>query len=191
MPRSIGVFFISKNPQRSWGVRLKAKPYTKATRQGGFRNLIRMTSRRIIKNLSHCYYELKYHLVWTPKYRGKVMSSEKIKGELRRMIESICKWKHWEIMELNIQDDHVHMRLMITPRESISYVMQVIKGKSSAWMKKKIKNTKGLYERNSLWARGYFVTTIGINEMIVRRYVRHQYNHNEVSQPSLFDKLIN
>lgn len=146
--------------------------------------------KRTIRTLSHCFYELKYHLVWTPKYRGKVLVDKKIKDELRRIFESVCKWKRWEIIELNIQDDHIHLCLLCTPKDSISYVMQIIKGKSSAWMKKKIKIKHGLYERQSLWARGYFASTIGIDEYVVRRYVRYQNTHNEVDQLSLFDKAL-
>jgi putative transposase len=133
---------------------------------------------------------MKYHLVWTPKYRGKILGPAKVKEELRRTFESITKWKHWEIIELNIQDDHIHLVLSASPRDSISYIMQLLKGKSSAWMKKKIKRTHGLYERESLWARGYFVSTIGLDEMIIRRYVQHQHHHNEIDQPNLFSKLI-
>ena len=147
--------------------------------------------KRTIRTLSHCFYDLKYHLVWTPKYRGRVLNSQKITSELRRIFESICKWKHWEILELSIQEDHIHMCLLATPKDSVSYVMQIIKSKSSAWLKKKIKRKHGLYEKHSLWARGYFVSTVGIDEYIVRRYVKHQNHHNEVDQPSLFDKLIN
>lgn len=134
---------------------------------------------------------MKYHIVWTPKYRVKVLTSKKVKSELRRIFETICKWKHWEIMELSIEDDHIHVVILLTPRDSVSYAMQIIKGKSSAWMKKKIKRKHGLYERQSLWARGYFVSTIGMDENIIRRYVKHQKNHNEVDQPSLFEKLTN
>ena len=142
-----------------------------------------------IRTLSHCYYDIKYHIVWTPKYRGKVLVPRKVKYELGRIFETICKWRRWEIIELNIQDDQVHLCLLASPRDSVSYIMQILKGKSSAWMKKKIKRTHGLYERQSLWARGYFVSTIGIDEWIIRRYVKHQHHHNQVSQPSLFDKL--
>ena len=110
--------------------------------------------KRTIRTLSHCFYDLKHHIVWSPKYRGKVLGTEKVKSELKRIFTTICKWKHWELMELSIQEDHVHMVLLTTPRDSISYVMQIIKGKSSAWMKKKIKRTYGLYEKQSLWARG-------------------------------------
>ena len=152
-------------------------------------NIIRHM-KRTIRTLSHCFYDLKYHLVWTPKYRGKVLTAEKVKSELRRIFETICKWKHWEIIKLNIQHDHIHLCLLTTPRDSISYTMQILKGKSSAWMKKKIKRTHGLYEKESLWARGYFVSTIGLDEHLIRRYVKHQDHHHEINQPSLFAKLI-
>ena len=145
--------------------------------------------KRTIRSLSHSFYDLKHHFVWSPKYRGRVLTSNKVKSELRRIFESICRWKHWDIIELNIQPDHIHLVLLSSPRDSTSYVMQILKGKSSAWMKKKIKRVHGIYERKSLWARGYFVSSIGIDERLIRRYVRHQSNHNQVSQPSLFDKL--
>lgn len=145
--------------------------------------------KRTIRTLSHSFYDLKYHIVCTPKYRGKVLDSTKVRQELHRILSSIAKWKHWEILELSIQDDHVHLCIATTPKDSIAYTVQLLKGKSSAWMKKKIKRTHGLYERKSLWARGYFVSTIGIDELIIRRYVQHQHRHNEVDQHSLFDKL--
>lgn len=145
--------------------------------------------KRTVRKLSHSYYDIKYHLVWTPKYRGKVLNTDKIKREVRRIFEMICKWKRWEILELNIQDDHIHLCLLANPKVSVSYIMQIIKGKSSAWMKKKIKNKHGLYERRSLWARGYFVSTIGLDEHVVRRYVKHQSHHNQIEQESLFEKL--
>jgi len=148
------------------------------------------THKRTIRTLSHCYYDLKYHVVWTPKYRGQVLSAQKVKDELRRTIETICRWKRWELIELNIQDDHVHMCLMTTPRDSVSYVMQILKGKSSGWLKKKIKRKHGIYERQSLWARGYFVSTIGMDEHVIRRYVNHQHHHNQIEQPSLFNKVF-
>ena len=142
--------------------------------------------KRTIRTLSHSYYDLKYHIVWTPKYRGKVLNTNKIKSELRRIFESICKWKHWQIIELSIQEDHIHLVISLTSKDSVSYAMQIIK---IPLPKKKIKNQHGLYERKSLWARGYFVSTIGLDEYIIRRYVKHQNHHNEVSQSSLFDKL--
>ena len=110
-------------------------------------NIRMLNHKRTIRTLSHCFYDLKYHFVWTPKYRGKVLGAEKVKSELRRIFETICKWKHWEIIELNIQEDHIHFCLLATPRDSVSYVMQTIKGKSSAWLKKKIKRNSFLQRK--------------------------------------------
>ncbi len=142
--------------------------------------------RRTIRTLSHCYYDLKYHLVWTPKYRGKVLRDQNTKKEITRIFQSVARWKQWEILELSIQDDHIHMILLADPRYSVSYIMQIMKGKSSAWLKKKIKNRIYLYDKGSLWARGYFVSSVGIDEFIIKRYVRHQHHHNQLDQPTLF-----
>jgi REP element-mobilizing transposase RayT len=100
------------------------------------------SEKRTIRTLSHSFYDLKYHVVWTPKYRGKALGSQKIKDEVRRILEQICKWKKWEIIELHIEEDHIHLCILLTPRDSISYVMQVLKGKSSAWLKKKLKSKR-------------------------------------------------
>jgi len=145
--------------------------------------------KRVIKTLTHCFYDCKYHIVWTPRYRGKILKNEYIKQELERIIKLICKWKNFELMELNIQDDHIHMCLIFSPKYSISYVMSIMKGKTSAWIKKTNKKVKSLSDKGSLWARGYFVSTIGIDEYIIRRYVKHQTSHNQIDQPTLFDKL--
>ena len=146
--------------------------------------------KRVIKTLTHCFYDCKYHIVWTPRYRGKILKNEYVKQELERIIKLICKWKNYELIELNIQDDHIHMCLIFSPKYSISYVMSIMKGKTSAWIKKTNKKVKSLSDKGSLWARGYFVSTIGIDEYIIRRYVKHQTSHNQIDMPTLFDKLI-
>ncbi|MCL5795543.1 MAG: IS200/IS605 family transposase [Patescibacteria group bacterium] len=146
--------------------------------------------KRYIKTLSHCFYECKYHIVFTPKYRGRIFQNDYVKSELNRIIRLVCKWKGFEVMELNIQEDHLHLCLIISPKHSISYAMAIIKGKTSAWIKKGHKKIKGLCDKGSLWARGYFVSTIGIDELIIRRYVKYQSQHNQKNLPSLFDQMF-
>ena len=148
-----------------------------------------LKQKRTIRSLTHCYYDLKYHLVWTPKYRGKELGNEYVKKELIRILETISKWKGWEIMELNIQNDHIHLCFLASPRYSVSYIMKIIKGKINSWIKKKVKRQRGVYEKYSVWARGYFASTIGIDEHVIARYVRHQQIHHEINQPSLFSHL--
>ncbi|MCL5795611.1 MAG: IS200/IS605 family transposase [Patescibacteria group bacterium] len=102
----------------------------------------------------------------------------------------MCKWKGFEVIELSIQEDHIHACFGIDPRYSISYAMSIIKGKSSGWVKKGNKRIQGICDKGSLWARGYFVSTIGIDEYIIRRYVSHQEKHNQRNLPTLFDQLF-
>jgi len=138
-----------------------------------------MTNGRIY-NLSHCTYHCEYHLVWTPKYRGKVLAGTYIKQELKRIFNSICKWKEFEIKQWHTGDEHIHLYISIPPKYSISYAISILKGKSSAWIKKKNKKIP----KGSLWARGYYVTTLGINEHQIRNYIRNQRYH-QVEQISL------
>jgi len=123
--------------------------------------------------LSHCTYVCKYHLVWTVKYRGKVLADKYIKQELKRIFKLICKWKGFQIYAWHVGDEHVHLYLSVPPKYSVAYAAAVIKGKSSAWLKKKTKK----FPLGSLWSAGYFVSTIGLNEFVIKRYVENQQHH--------------
>lgn len=123
--------------------------------------------------LSHCTYVCKYHLVWTPKYRGKVLADRYIKQELKRIFKFIARWKGFVIEAWYVGDDHIHLYLTIPPKYSPAYAVQIIKGKSSAWIKKKTKK----FPKGTLWNRGYFISTVGLNEHAVKRYVENQSHH--------------
>jgi len=101
------------------------------------------------------------------------MSDNYFKAELDRIFKQIVKWKGFVITAWHIGDDHIHLVADISPKYSVSYIMSVIKGKSSAWIKKKIKKLP----KGSLWAKGYFVSTVGADEMIIQNYVKHQEHH--------------
>ena len=132
-------------------------------------------------NLSHCTYTCKYHIIWTPKYRGKILASTFIKQELKRIFKSIAKWKGFVIHAWHIGDDHIHLYMTIPPKHSVSYAMAILKGKSSAWIKKKTSKLP----QGSLWERGYYVTTVGIDEEIVKNYVQKQHErHKDVPRLS-------
>jgi putative transposase len=162
----------------------------KSPNSKGRKEVILTMRRYTIRTLSHCFYECKYHVVWTPKYRGKVFQNQYTKDEVDRIIRAVCKWKHWEVFELSVQEDHVHLCVGIEPKTSISYTMAIIKGKTSKWIKKKNKKIATLCHKGSLWATGYFVSTIGADEYIVRRYVKNQDKHHQMEQPSLWSSLI-
>ena len=131
-----------------------------------------MANRRLYQ-LSHCTYVCDYHVVWTPKYRGKVLADKYIKDELKRIFKQIARWKGFMIQAWHVGDDHIHLYITIPPKYSVSYAMAILKGKSSAWIKKK--TTK--FPQGTLWERGYFVSTVGLNEIVVKRYVENQSHH--------------
>ena len=122
-------------------------------------------------HLEHCTYLCQYHMIWTPKYRGKVLVSKYIKNELKRIIKLICQWKGWVIKAWHIGDEHIHLFLIIPPKYSVSYAVGLIKTKSSAWIKKKNGNK---IPPGNFWCRGYFVTTIGVNEIAIKTYINTQ-----------------
>ena len=126
-----------------------------------------------IYQLNHCTYHCSYHLVWTPRYRGKVLADIFIKQELKRMFKQIANWKGLKILAWHIGDEHIHLHITIPPKYSVSYIMQIIKCKTSGWIKKKTKK----FPKGVLWGRGYFVSTVGIAELAVNRYIENQYHH--------------
>lgn len=130
--------------------------------------------------LDHCTYTCQYHLVWVTKYRGKVMADVYIKQELKRIFKAIAKWKKFRILSWHIGDEHIHMYLTIPPKYSVSYTVQMLKGKSSSWLKKKTKKVPP----GTFWSRGYFISTVGINEMQIRNYIANQ-DHHRYKMPKL------
>ena len=130
--------------------------------------------------LDHCSYRCEYHVVWIPKYREKIMADKYIKAELKRIFKQIAKWKGLRIIAWYVGDEHLHLYLTIPPKYSVAYAIGILKGKSSTWIKKKTKKIPP----GSLWGRGYFVSTVGINEVILKKYVEEQ-QHHQIEMPKL------
>jgi len=108
------------------------------------------------------------------------MADKYIKQELKRLFKLICRWKHFVIKGWHIGDEHIHLYLIIPPKHSVSYAVGMIKVKSSAWIKKKNKK----FPSGSFWARGYFVSTVGLNEAALQTYIRDQ-DKRKVEMPRL------
>ncbi len=138
-------------------------------------------SRRLYQQ-AHATWVCDYHIVWCPKYRGPVLQDKYIKQELKRQFKYIAKWKHCHIHAWHIGDEHIHLYITIPPKYSVAYIMQILKGKTSTWLKKKTKK----FPKGPLWQRGYFVSTIGANEHQIKRYVQDQSHHQvELQQQRL------
>ena len=126
------------------------------------------------RKLSHTVYHCNYHVIFVPKYRYRILEG-KVKEIIEQKIRQVCSWYEVEIDEMNIQPDHVHILISIPPKRSVSEVMGIIKGKSTIHL---FKTKRHLKEKplwgNHFWARGYFVSTVGVDEELIRRYIQHQ-----------------
>jgi len=126
------------------------------------------------RKLTHVVYKCDYHIVFTPKYRFRILTGD-LGSAVEQDMRQVCAWKEVEIDEMSVQADHVHMVVSIPPRLSISDFMGVLKGKTAIRLFKSHPNLKKKpYWGNHFWARGYFVNTVGINEEMIRRYVKYQ-----------------
>ena len=128
-----------------------------------------MASTRLYK-LDHCTYLCQYHIVWITRYRGRVLADTYIKAELKRIFKQVCRWKGLIPLAWHVGDEHIHLHLIIPPKYSVSYSICVLKSKSSGWLKKKTKKIPP----GSLWARGYFISTVRINEIAIRMFLLTQ-----------------
>ena len=115
-----------------------------------------------------------YHIVWTPKYRFRVLEG-KVKEFVESKIKQISEWYGVEIEEMSVQLDHVHIVCSIPPKLSVSDYVGIVKGKTAIKLfeKKRYLKEKPFWG-NHFWARGYFVSTVGIDEEKIKRYVKYQ-----------------
>lgn len=126
------------------------------------------------KKLTHTIFECKYHIVFCPKYRFKIFKDE-IGEYARRELCQLCRQKELiEVLELNIQPDHVHLILSVPPKYSISSVVGYLKGKLALKIFERYERLGKRYWGRHLWSRGYCVSTIGLNEEEIRKYVKWQ-----------------
>lgn len=124
-------------------------------------------------SLSHSKWVCKYHIVFIPKYRRKVIYN-KLRKDIQNYIKDLCKWKGVEIIEGHMMPDHVHLLLSISPKQSISTFMGYLKGKSAMMIYQHHGNLKYKYGNCHFWAAGYYVSTVGLNETTIRKYIREQ-----------------
>jgi len=141
------------------------------------------------KKLSHTIYECKYHIVFCPKYRFRIFKDE-IAGYAKQQINILCGQKDLiELMELNVQEDHIHLVMSIPPKYSLSSMMGFLKGKVSLRLFQRYEKLGKRYWGRHLWTRGYCVSTVGLDEDQIRKYVKWQEKQEkqiEKRQLSLF-----
>lgn len=136
-------------------------------------------------SLSHTKWTCKYHIVFAPKFRRKVIYKQ-IRQDVAHILSELCKRKGIEIIAAECMPDHVHMFVSIPPKYSVSEIMGYLKGKSSLMIFERHANLKYKYVNRHFWCRGYFVDTVGKNAKKIEEYVRNQLQEDlEYDQMSL------
>ena len=125
------------------------------------------------QSLRHSVWECKYHVVWSPKYRKK-----RLYGEIRRylgdVIRDLAAQKECRVEEGHLRLDHIHVLMSIPPKHSVSQVVGFIKGKSAIHIARNYLGRRSNFTGQHFWARGYWVSTVGKDEEVVRHYIQNQ-----------------
>ena len=124
-------------------------------------------------SLAHTKWLCKYHIVFAPKYRRKVIYNQ-YRRDLGEILRQLCQWKGVEIIEGHLMPDHVHMLVSIPPKISVSSFMGYLKGKSSLLVFDRHANLRYKFGNRKFWAEGYYVSTVGLNEATIAKYIREQ-----------------
>lgn len=143
---------------------------------------------RRFKKLAHSLYECKYHVVFCPKYRYKILQDE-VRQYVTQQIYRLSSQKDGvEALEVNVQEDHVHLVLSIPPKYAVSQVMGFLKGKLALRMFDRYPELRRRYWGQHVWSRGYCVSTVGLDEERIRKYVKWQTkNDQDSAQGRLFE----
>ena len=138
------------------------------------------------QSLSHIKWDCKYHVVFIPKYRQKVLYG-RLRSRVGRILRELCEQRGVELLEGHAMPDHVHMCLSIPPKYSVSHTIGFLKGKSAVRIHRELlkkKRMTGLH----FWAKGYCVSTVGLDEAAVRRYIREQEKWDAGQESFDFDE---
>ena len=125
------------------------------------------------KSLSHTRWECKYHVVFIPKYRKKTIYGQ-LRRELGEVLRRLAERRESRIEEGHLMSDHVHMMISIPPKYSVAQVIGYVKGKSAIHIARNFGERRRNFVGQHFWARGYFVSTVGRDEAVIREYIRHQ-----------------
>ena len=137
-------------------------------------------------SLSHTRWNCKYHIVFIPKYRRKAIYG-KLRSDIGQIIRQLCLYKGVEIIEAHAMPDHIHMLVRIPPKIAVSNFMGYLKGKSSLMIFERHANLKYKYGNRNFWAKGFFVSTVGLDTKKVQEYIRDQ-EKEDMMQDNLSNK---
>ena len=137
-------------------------------------------------SLSHTRWNCKYHIVFIPKYRRKEIYG-KLRSDIGQILRQLCSYKGVDIIEAHAMPDHIHMLVRIPPKIAVSNFMGYLKGKSSLMIFERHANLKYKYGNRNFWAKGFFVSTVGLDTKKVQEYIRDQ-EKEDMMQDNLSSK---
>jgi len=141
-----------------------------------------------VESLSHTKWECKYHIVFIPKYRRKVLYGA-LRQQLGEVLKQLAMQRESRIDEGHLMRDHVHMLVSIPPKYSVSQVVGYLKGKSAIHIARTFMGKPRNFTGESFWARGYFVSTVGRDEKQIREYIKKQEQEDQrIDQLTMFNK---
>ena len=142
-----------------------------------------------MNSLSHTRWECKYHIVFAPKYRRKVIYNE-LKNDVGKILRMLCERKGVELIEGECCSDHVHILVRIPPSISVSSFVGYLKGKSTLMIFERHANLKYKYGNRHFWCRGYYVDTVGKNAKKIQEYIQNQLKEDlEYDQMTLKEDI--
>ena len=131
------------------------------------------------ESLAHKKWMFKYNIVFMPKYHRNIIYNQ-LRIDIQQIIMDLCKWKGIAIVEGHMMPDHVHLLLSIPPKHSISEIMGYLKGKSAMMIFNKHANLKYKFGNKHFWSTGYYVSTVGLNEATIAKYIREQEKMDQI-----------
>jgi len=139
------------------------------------------------QSLSHTVWECKYHVVWIPKYRRKVLYGD-LRKHLGAILRELAMQRESKIVEGHLVKDHIHMLISIPPKYSVAQVVGFIKGKGAIQIARTFGGWKQNFTGQHFWARGYFVSTVGRDEKVIREYIKKQEQEDRrLDQLNMFE----
>jgi putative transposase len=139
------------------------------------------------RSQAHVKWECKYHVVLVPKYRSRKVF-ERVRRRIGEILRELCRQKGLDLLEGKAMPDHVHMLLSVPPKYSVAMTMGYLKGKSAVRIHRELLKTKGTLFGRAFWSRGYCVSTVGLEEAMIRRYIQNQEKIERDQERGLFDE---
>ena len=139
------------------------------------------------QSLNHTVWECKYHIVWIPKYRRKALYGD-LREHLGTILRELAVQRESNILEGHLRPDHIHMLISIPPKYAVAQVVGFIKGKSAIQIARTFGGRKRNFTGQHFWARGYFVSTVGRDEKVIREYIKKQEQEDRrLDQLNMFE----